>query len=290
MIHRRAFRAMGTDVELLLDADVPAPRAAEAFAAAEREIARLQSRLSRFEPGSELSRLNDAGRLDAGPELFAVVTAALEARACTRGRFDPTVLDAVVAAGYDRSFELVEPEAADARYSAAPCGGGVTLDHRRSRITLEPGVRLDLGGIAKGWAADRVLGQLASHGPALVNLGGDIAAAGREWPVGVETPRGALTVAIDAGGIATTGRDRRHWRRGGEERHHLIDPATGAPARGDLLTVTAVAPTAVEAEVRATALFLAGSAEKAAAEAEATATPCILVSDDGSTVFAGGLR
>ena len=97
---------MGTTVELLLESeDGAGARAAQD--AAEREIRRVEARLSRFRPDSELSALNRRGRLRAGPELLAVTELALAARERTRGRFDPTVHDAVVAAGYDRSFELM---------------------------------------------------------------------------------------------------------------------------------------------------------------------------------------
>ena len=156
-------------------------------------------------------------------------------------------------------------------------------------MTLETGFRLDLGGIAKGWAADRVLARLLRTGPALVNAGGDVAAAGRPWPVGLETPEGTITLQLEGGGLATSGRDRRRWLQDGEERHHLIDPASSRPAEGDLLTVTVAAPAAAEAEVLAKALFLAGDAAHAVAEADALRLPAVLVTRDGTTHLAGGL-
>ena len=165
--------------------------------------------------------------------------------------------DAVVAAGYDRSFELVPAEAGEAP-SAVRCGGGVRLTG--SRIELDPGVRLDLGGIGKGYAADRAAELLALAGPCLVNAGGDVSVRGGSWPVGVE---GAVTLELSDGALATSGRDRRRWRRAGRELHHLIDPATGSPAETDLLRATAVGSDAVEAEVLAKWLFLAGEAEAA---------------------------
>ena len=103
MVHR-SFRAMGTDMELLLDAESHAP-----LAEAEEELRRLESLLSRFLPESELSRLNAAGSLEVGPELLELAELAVAARVRTGGRFDPTVHDALVAAGYDRSFDLLDP-------------------------------------------------------------------------------------------------------------------------------------------------------------------------------------
>ena len=281
---RRSFRAMGTDMELLHDTESDAP-----LAEAEQELRRLEGLLSRFLPDSELSRLNTAGSLDVGPELLELAELALAARDRTGGRFDPTVHDALVAAGYDRPFDLLEPAPRPVDARRPRCGGAVDVDRAAGRVTLAPGYRLDLGGIAKGWAADRVAAFLSVSGPALVNAGGDLSAVGAAWPVGVETPAGTVTLELSHGGLATSGVDRRRWRQGDRERHHLIDPQTGEPARGDLLTVTVAADSAAEAEVLATSLFLAGSLERAAAEADATAVPAVLVGAGGEVRLAGGL-
>ena len=283
---RHAFRAMGTDVELHVDAET----AEEALLAAEQEIRRLEGLLSRFLPDSELSRLNRRGALAVGPDLLEVVGAALDARDLTAGRFDPTVHDALVAAGYDRSFELLATRNGAMSRVDVSCGGGVTVDRSKATIALDPGVKLDLGGIAKGYAVDRALVLLAGTGPALVDAGGDIAVAGKPWPVGVETSAGTLTIELSRGALATSGCDRRRWSVPDGERHHLIDPATGRSAESDLLRVTVAASTAVEAEVLAKALFLAGSAEQAAAEADELEVPTVLVTRDGRTLLAGGLR
>ena len=272
---------MGTEIALFVDA----VRGQRALAAAEAEFHRLESLLSRFRDDSELSLLNRAGAIDAGPDLLRVTELALLAREQTDGRFDPTVHEAVVAAGYDRSFELVAPEGE--RTEAARCGGAVSIEG--GHIELEPGVKLDLGGIGKGYAAEQAAVVLAAAGPCLVNAGGDVAARAGVWPVGVQTSHGTITLELSNGALATSGRDRRHWRRGGRELHHLIDPATGTSAGGDLLRVTVIASDAVVAEIWATALFLAG-AEAAEAEANARALPSVLVTTDGRTVLAGGLR
>ena len=289
---RRRFHAMGTGCKLFLKAR-PRPEALRAMAEAEREVRRLERIFSRFDPDSELSGLNRRGTLRVGPELLEVVDLALAARERTGGRFDPTVHDALVAAGYDRTFEEVsahdlgggdDPGAS----SNLRCGGSVRVDRETRTIQLDPGVHLDLGGIAKGYAVDRAAEVLGELGPCLVDAGGDIAARGGGWPIGLDIGDGTLTLELGDGAVATSGRDRRHWTRGSEELHHIIDPATGVPAAGDLLRVTAVAATATEAEVRAKALFLAGAAD-AEREANATATPAVLVTLDGRTLFTGGL-
>ncbi len=269
---------MGTTIELLVEAD----DAAGALDAGEAEFERLEQVMSRFRPDSELSRLNRDGSIEASHDLAEVVGLALAARERTEGRFDPTVHDALVAAGYDRTFDELPPDAED-RGAAAPCGGRVTVDGRR--IELEPGFRLDLGGIGKGFAAERVAELIGLAGPCLVDAGGDIAVRGvpaaGTWNVAVDD---RLTLGIAAGGLATSGRDRRRWRRAGAEQHHLIDPSTGRPATTDLLRVTAVGGDAVDAEVLAKVLFLAGSDAALAA-----GVPAVLVTEDGRRLTAGGI-
>jgi FAD:protein FMN transferase len=276
----RVFRAMGTEIELLVDAS----GAHGKLDAAEAEFHRLEALLTRFRPDSELSQLNDRGSLQAGDDLLRVTELALAAREETGGRFDPTVHDAVVAAGYDRTFDELPAEGEEV--SPARCAGAVRIDGRL--IELEPGVRLDFGGIGKGYAAERAAEILVAAGPCLVNAGGDVAIRGGAWPIGVETGGDPLTVELTGGALATSGRDRRRWRRSGRELHHLIDPGTGAPADGDLLRATVVARDAVGAEVWAKALFLAGRAA-AVAEAEDRSLPAVLVGTDGRTELAGGL-
>jgi thiamine biosynthesis lipoprotein len=168
-------------------------------------------------------------------------------------------------------------------------GGAVAIDRTAGHVALEPGYRLDLGGIAKGWAADRALAVLAAAGPALVNAGGDVAAAGRVWPIAVEAVGEEITLGLEEGGVATSGRDRRNWLCEGEPRHHLIDPVTGSPADGDVLTVTVAAGSAAEAEVLATTLFLAGDSRRALDEADLAAIPTVLVTSAGELLLAGGL-
>jgi thiamine biosynthesis lipoprotein len=284
---RRRFLAMGTQMELVLDAQ-PSAAALLALAAAEADVQRLERLLSRFDPHSELARLNERGAMVVGPELLEVVELALAARERTCGSFDPTVHDALVAAGYDRTFARVPVRSAAPPLAPTRCAGDIRVHRETSKIELEPGIRLDLGGIAKGYAADRAVAILAGAGPCLVDAGGDIALQGRPWPVGVETASGTLTLELGEGGLATSGRDRRHWTRGGHEQHHLIDPATGRPAESDLLRVTVAAGSAAEAEVQAKTLFLAG-AEAALRQATDEATPAVLVTRDGRTLLAGGI-
>lgn len=286
---RSTFEAMGTEVELLLDIPPGGTGGDAALAAARYEFARLEELLSRFRPDSQLSALNRSGRLARpSPDLVRVTELALSARESTGGRFDPTVHDALVAAGYDRSFEEIRAGTVLAEACpSAPCRGAVRVTDD-GEISLGEGVRLDFGGIAKGYAVDRACDLLAGQGPCLVSAGGDLAVGGGSWPVGVELGQGMLTLELTSGAIATSGSDRRRWRTNAGDAHHLIDPLTGRPAETDLLRVTVVGRTAVEAEVLAKALYLAG-AESAESEADERGIPAVLVLRDGTHLLAGGL-
>jgi thiamine biosynthesis lipoprotein len=157
-------------------------------------------------------------------------------------------------------------------------------------------VRLDLGGVAKGWAAGEALRRLAAAGPALVDAGGDIVvsgpmADGSAWPIAIDDPRapeGELGVLLlDHGAVATSGRDYRRWRQGGQERHHIIDPRTGQPAQTDVLTATAVAPDGITAEAAAKAALILGSAGGCAWIDAHPALAALLVLDDGRILESG---
>jgi thiamine biosynthesis lipoprotein len=139
-------------------------------------------------------------------------------------------------------------------------------------VYLPRGVRVDLGGIAKGYTAQQAVELLRPFGPCLIDAGGDLAAGDAPdgfpgWPVAVGMPwmgEGVETADLFSswlanGTLATSGVDYRKWQREGGYAHHLIDPATGQPAATDGLTVTVLAGDAGTAEAWATATLVAGS-------------------------------
>jgi len=299
------FRAMGTDVEVLaLGADEAAMAALGALAAAALEA--REARWSRFRATSELCRLNDAAGAPVvvSRDTFALIARAVDAWRDTEGRYDPTVLNALEAAGYDRDFDAVAREGnAEARSSTATPGcAAIELDDLVSAVRLPPGVALDLGGIGKGAAADQVSAELLHAGIAgvrgvLVNLGGDLRARGeapspRGWVVAVDDPldtgRTGL-LALAEGAVATSTKLRRAWTRGDRTLHHLIDPGTGAPAESGLASVTVVAGEAWRAEVLAKAAFVAGLDDGRALIESAGATG-LVVTVGAEVVELEGLR
>ena len=253
---------MGSDVRLL----APTGVLAEAGRLVEGLVARWEAALSRFRPDSDLSRLNARAGRDCvvGPILLDALRAALRGAEATGGLFDPLLGLTLVRLGYDRSFEELGDAPARPPSLVREGWRRVRVDTTHSTVRLPLGTALDLGGIAKGLVVDEALDELEQRGwtPALLSAGGDLAVRGTPaagaWPVHVGSAAQAPVVWLERGALATSGSTRRTWTQAGEQRHHLLDPATGEPARGGLREVTVAAPACAQAEVAATAAFVAG--------------------------------
>jgi thiamine biosynthesis lipoprotein len=242
------FTALGGECELWgIDVDVATLEQAQVW------ITRMHDRLTRFEENSELSRLNAArGRWFAvSPELEALLRESLRAFEVSDGLVNVAVLPALLAAGYTRDF-AAGPTASTEPSPVPPLSD--VLRVRPGKARLFQGAAVDLGGIAKGWLADRTAERLGDN--ALVNLCGDLFArgggtTGEGWPVGF----GDRTLLLKDMGAATSGTTKRAWVGG----HHLIDPRTGLPAQSDLSAVSVLASTATDAEIYAKVALLLGS-------------------------------
>jgi len=258
---------MGTEVTLVAPAEADPAVLEMATARTQRRFAHEERRFSRFRADSELSKVNaSAGEWTSVSAGFARLTRfALEAAWRTGGRFDPTVLPAMIAAGYDRDFDEVLAGARGALHPAQPCGRFTELELETDRLRMPQGVALDFGGVAKGWTVDLAAEAALSAGLpwVIVNAGGDLRLDG-DVPstgveVGVEDPQDRATdllrVSISEGALATSSTLVRSW---GPGLHHLIDPRTGAPVDGDVLQATVWAETCAEAEVRSKWALLEG--------------------------------
>ena len=271
MIYKHEFRAMGCQMLAVLDN--PSPRSQSRLAQVPEWFEAWEQCLSRFRSDSELSLLNQSAGIPVpvSQTLWDVLQVALEAEERSGGLVTPTVLHALVQAGYDRSFEtLAQAQMGLADYETAPLAsmGLIKLDPSSHSIRLPLDVGLDFGGVAKGWAAQRAMHRLRAYGPALVDAGGDIAisglqADGQPWPVSIANP---FDPDADLGllmlgkcGVATSGRDYRRWHRNGAWQHHIIDPRSGKPAQTDVVSATVIAPTVMEAEVAAKVSLILGS-------------------------------
>ena len=262
--------------------------------------AEFDAACSGFRHDSDVERVNrEAGNWVAvGPLFLSALSEALRVAAATGGDVDPTVGRAVHALGYDRDFAAVDPDGpAVVGVRPAPGFGTVQADHR-GRVRIPPGIRLDLGATAKALAADRAAAaaSYAAGCGVLVSLGGDVAVAGPApadgWPVLVTDDHAAgrdasgQTVAVRAGGLATSGTTVRRWRRGTVSLHHIVDPASGRPAEPCWRTVSVAAGSCVDANVAATASVVRGAA--APGWLATTGLAARLVRDDGTVVLVGG--
>jgi FAD:protein FMN transferase len=289
------FRAMGSDVHVLIVGG-----SIRLLEVARELVEDLEEKWSRFRPTSEISRLNDrAGTpVSVSSETVGLVKRALEGARLTDGQYDPTVLGAVLRAGYDRSFELLNDEPPQNGSPLEMGYEGIEIDPVRSMVSLPRGVGFDPAGIGKGYAADLLVQELMLEGASGVcaNLGGDLRVQGRgpgggSWPVGIEhplDPKAIQTIWLAGGGVASSTRVRRAWGPQGDRRHHLIDPETGRPAASGLLSACVVAAEGWQAEVVAKAVFVKGLARGLALIAE-TGTEGVLIDDTGSAYPSFGL-
>jgi len=297
-MQRLEFRAMGCQMLVLVDS----LNQVDELGHVPEWFENWEQALSRFRQDSELNQLNQhAGSpFHASETLWQVIQAALQAARASQGLVSPTTLPALEAAGYDRTFGSLEPDRViqKPRWNMPDDWRAIECDESARTIYLPHGIRLDLGGVAKGWAADQAAQRLGVHAPALVNAGGDMAitrpqANGNAWTIGVADPsdpaRNLATLMIDQGAVATSGRDYRRWQKNGVWQHHLIDPRTGLPAETDVITATVIAPTTLQAEVAAKTAFILGSIvgmrwlENAGLEG-------LLVLENGYVVYSHGLE
>ncbi len=269
VITETRFRVMASGVQIIL---VDAPD--DAANQAEQQLHQLEELWSRFIEDSDITRLNlYSGRpIAVSEQTILLLETMTQAWRMTGGSYDPTVLPAIMHAGYTNSIE--DP----AQYTRLPKShpsaknrmDRVLLDKPANTAMLPLGMALDPGGIGKGLAADLVAAELIRNGAsgALVSIGGDIAMLGTPpsrdgWHVFIEDPLDSstdlATLGVSGGGVATSSTLTRRWVHAGTERHHVIDPRTGIESTTDLVAVTVIAQCAWHAEVHATAALVAGS-------------------------------
>ncbi len=304
MIHRLHFRAMGT--EMLVCVDNGSEKSPIELADVPAWFEEWEQVLSRFRIDSELTRLNRAGDqlVPVSETLWHVFQSALSAEKYTGGLVTPTVAAAVIESGYDRDFSLLAGQTLFPFESEPPVVhslSSVTWDESTRSICLPQGVQLDFGGIAKGWAAEQVVQRLKHLGSALMNCGGDIFMSGpllngNPWEIGIHRPFDRSSGYIGmmyfthCCGVATSSTDRRRWMQGDSLRHHIIDPHTGRSAESDVVSVTIVAPTAVEAETAAKSVLIRGSVEGLDWLESKSDLAALIILENGSIVYSQRIK
>ena len=270
MIYKVEFHAMGSSIQVLLEGE-------ESVNPILREVPNWfeywETILSRFRPESELSRLNrmTGEAVVVSAVLWDVLQNALRMENESDGLVTPGLLDALNSAGYDRSFELLDGKSFSGQPTNQPSEsliGQIMMNEKQRSVLLPPGIHLDFGGIGKGWAAQQTAAILGKLGPVLVDAGGDIVlrgdlSDGSQWTVGVEDPFHTedeiSQIELTDMGVATSGKNRRHWLKSNIMQHHIIDPRTGSPSAGDVYSATVIGSNVIKAEMAAKVLVILGS-------------------------------
>jgi FAD:protein FMN transferase len=290
------FRCFGCDCGVLVIGDTPRAGARAGAQAARDRLLELHGRFSRFLADSELSRLNRdvRARVPVSPTMARLAEAVRDAGAATGGLVDATLLGELEQAGYASELGAALPlplalALAPPRHAASPSRKAgwalLDVDREQSWIARPPGLSIDSGGLGKGLFADLLAEQLAAHESFAVDCGGDLAIGGsvaRERRLDVQSPFDGTIIHsfhVSATGVATSGIGRRSWLGSdGRPAHHLLDPGSGRPAFTGVVQATALAPSALLAEVHAKAAVLSGP-ERAPAWLRWGG---VLVFDDGS--------
>lgn len=237
-------------------------------------LRQIESRMSANREGTEIAAVNEAaGRspVRVSPDTFFVIRKALDYARLSNGAFDPTIGPLVKLWNIGLEGQRVPSDREIREALPLVDWRTVVLDERASTVFLpRAGMRLDLGAIAKGYAADetaRILGERRVRA-AVVDLGGNVLVFGKKadgtlWRVGVQTPfddRGSYLgiVSMGAGTVVTSGVYERFFEQDGKRYHHILDTRTGRPVESEIVSVTVIAPSSIDADGLSTTLFALG--------------------------------
>jgi thiamine biosynthesis lipoprotein len=252
-------------------------RVAEIRDRVDATIDRVDRGMSTWREDAELARFNRHSDMDAfhfGPETRRVVAAALDLARETGGAFDPTVAPLVALWGFGTQAADSPPSVTELEEARRRVGWQHLWFREGGRLARRvPGVQLDLSAIAKGYAVDAIVAELARDRPigALVEVGGEVRALGAKpggvpWRVGIDDPgapgsRLSAVVLLTGGALATSGDYRNVRVIEGKRRTHVVDPRSGLPVEQKIASASVIAPTCMEADAVATALMVLGPEE-----------------------------
>lgn len=291
-----AFTAMGSRIFIAMDTGDD--RLADEMKKSVQWFEEWEQALSRFRINSELSILNRRPGIfvDMSEPLYSVMEAAAKAEELSGGLVSPFLLEPLLAVGYAEDFEMLlsrEQENRKPSILSQIEPDQVEFDRENRKICLPYGTQMDFGGIAKGWAAHQTMLRLNQYAPVLVDAGGDISISGKQcngdgWVLGVANPfspdENIALLTIDTGGVATSGKDYRHWTYGGHQQHHIIDPRTMMPADTNIISATVFTDNLMDAETVARTALILGSEEAVAWLEHLGQTGYLLVTEDGSVL------
>jgi len=232
------------------------------------EVARIEALLSKYDPDSEISRLNKSGLLKVSPETIYILQKAKEIWLASGGAFDVTVGPLMDLWGFtDKKYAC--PQEGQIKKALSYIGmDKISFNNKNNVVKFKVlGVKIDLGAIGKGFAVDCAVKKLKERGikSCLVNAGGHIYClgdrSGRPWKIAIQDPRKlgfAGYVKLKDRAIATSGDYRQFFIEGNRRYAHIIDPRTGYPADSGVISATVIAPDCTTADAIATAVFVLG--------------------------------
>lgn len=238
------------------------------------EIRRVENLLSKYKPESEISRLNRLGELKVSPDTYYVLKKSKEFFEASAGAFDISVGPLVDIWGFtDKEYSL--PKEQEVKLALSLVGSDKIIFNEENNVVkfTIPGMKLDLGAIAKGFALDCAVKRLRQNQvkSCLINAGGQVCALGDKlgvpWEIVIQNPRGrdfSGTLKLKDSSVATSGDYQQYFVRDGRRYAHILDPRTGRPAQSGVISVTVIAKDGLTADALATAMFVLGK-EKGAA-------------------------
>ena len=285
-------------MDTVMDFAVYGENAQAALTAASQEINALEQRLSRTRAGSEISTLNETGSAELSDETVQLLQSALALSDETGGAFDITIAPLVTAWGITSDTPRVPSQEEIA--SLLPLVGSEHVRIDGNRVTLDAGCSVDLGGIAKGYASDRVAQIFREQGvTGTASLGGNVYVSGRKsdgsaWRVAVRDPQNtddyaAVLALEDVFAITSGGYQRNFTGPDGTVYQHILDPKTGCPVQSDLLSVTIVSDSGTLADACSTALYVMGEQEAVNFWRQTGGFEMVLITADGRLLYTPGL-
>lgn len=290
-------------------------RAAEAINKGFAEIKKLEGLLNYFSDKSEITAINKAAGIrpvKVSRETLEMMRKALEISEATGGTFDPTIAPIIKLWNFSsRGKARLAPTVPDSSVIKDILKlvdyNKIQINSKSEVFLVEKGMEIDLGGIAKGYAADKALEAIRASGinSALVAIAGDIrgyglSASGKAWKVGIQDPRPETgsekpwedifaSLYLENMAISTSGDYQRFFIKDGKRYHHILDPATGFPAETDLLSASVIAPEGYVSDGLSTAIFALG-AEKGISLLKTMGVEGVLVDKDRKVFVTEGIK
>lgn len=271
---------------------------AEDLDACEQLIGQMEKKFSVTLPQSEISQLNQAGKAALSAESAALLAEGLQISERSGGAFCLSLYPASRLWGF--TTEAMRVPAAEELEAVRPLIGDEKITLAGNSVALQAGMALDLGGIAKGYTADRLAALLAEREVKhyFLSLGGNIQVGGGKpdgtpWKIGIADPDGgdpAGIISLEAGAVVTSGGYQRNFTQEGKIYHHILDPQTLAPAQSGLKSVTVVCQSGTEADGLSTALFVRGAKGAEELRRKLGTFEYILITEDDRVIVSAGLK